>query len=84
MNAPAEVAHLGVYLSAYLAPFQQWLADENVTEILVNAPGEVWTESAGTFGMTRHDAPEIDVVSRNCSMLYCLNGRVFAGVLVAA
>ncbi|MCH8617393.1 P-type DNA transfer ATPase VirB11 [Sphingomonas sp. SM33] len=62
MNAPAEVARLGVYLSAYLAPFQQWLADENVTEILVNAPGEVWTESAGTFGMTRHDAPEIDDV----------------------
>jgi type IV secretion system protein VirB11 len=62
MNASAEVAHLGVYLSAYLAPFQQWLADENVTEILVNAPGEVWTESAGVFGMTSHDAPEIDDV----------------------
>ena len=47
MNAPAEVAQLGVYLSAYLAPFQQWLDDENVTEILVNQPGEVFTESAG-------------------------------------
>ncbi|NUT00127.1 MAG: P-type DNA transfer ATPase VirB11 [Sphingomonas sp.] len=62
MNAPAEVANLGVYLSAYLAPFQQWLADENVTEILVNAPNEVWTESAGIAGMTRHDAPGIDDV----------------------
>jgi type IV secretion system protein VirB11 len=63
MNAaPAEVANLVVYLSAYLAPFQQWLADENVTEILVNAPNEVWTESAGTAGMTRHDAPGIDDV----------------------
>jgi type IV secretion system protein VirB11 len=60
--APNEVAHLGVYLSAYLAPFQQWLADENVTEILVNAPGEVWTESSGTAGMARHEAPEIDDV----------------------
>jgi len=58
----AEVAHLGVYLSAYLAPFQQWLADENVTEILVNAPGEVWTESSGAAGMARHEAPEIDDV----------------------
>ena len=60
--ASADVAHLGVYLSAYLAPFQQWLADENVTEILVNAPGEVWTESSGVAGMAKHDASEIDDV----------------------
>jgi type IV secretion system protein VirB11 len=60
--APGEVAHLGVYLSAYLAPFQQWLSDENVTEILVNAPGEVWTESSGVAGMARHEAPGIDDV----------------------
>ena len=62
MNAPAEVAQLGVYLSAYLAPFQQWLDDENVTEILVNQPGEVWTESAGSAGMAQHDAQGIDDV----------------------
>ena len=62
MNAPAEVAQLGVYLSAYLAPFQQWLDDENVTEILVNQPGEVWTESAGSAGMAQNDAPGIDDV----------------------
>ena len=62
VSAPAEVAHLGVYLSAYLAPFQQWLSDENVTEILVNMPGEVWTESSGVAGMTRHEAPGIDDV----------------------
>ena len=61
-TAPADVAHLGVYLSAYLAPFQQWLADENVTEILVNQPGEIWTESAGKAGMARHEAPGIDDV----------------------
>ena len=61
-SPPAEIAHLGVYLSAYLAPFQQWLSDENVTEILVNQPGEVWTESAGQAGMVRHDAPGIDDV----------------------
>jgi type IV secretion system protein VirB11 len=61
-TAPADVAHLGVYLSAYLTPFQQWLADENVTEILVNQPGEVWTESAGKAGMARHEASGIDDV----------------------
>ena len=62
MSATAEVTPLGVYLSAYLAPFRQWLADENITEILVNRPGEVWTESAGTAGMARHDAAGIDDV----------------------
>jgi len=62
VSATAEVTSLGVYLSAYLAPFQQWLDDENTTEILVNQPGEVWTESAGTMGMARHEAPGIDDV----------------------
>jgi type IV secretion system protein VirB11 len=62
MNAAAEVTHLGVYLSAYLAPFDKWLSDENVTEILVNRPSEVWTESAAAPGMARHEAPEIDDV----------------------
>ena len=61
-NAPADVAHLGVYHSASLAPFQQWLADEIFTEILVKQPGEVWTESAGKAGMARHEAPGIDDV----------------------
>lgn len=62
MSQAAEVTPLGVYLSAYLAPFQHWLADENITEILVNQPGEVWTESAGSVGMARHEAPGIDDV----------------------
>jgi len=62
VSASAGVTQLGVYLSAYLAPFQRWLADENVTEILVHAPEEVWTESAGAPGMVRHEAPGIDDV----------------------
>ena len=36
-----------VYLDAYLKPFQPWLCRDDVTEILVNAPGEVWIERAG-------------------------------------
>ncbi|SEN78052.1 type IV secretion system protein VirB11 [Sphingomonas gellani] len=47
-----------VYLAAYLAPFAGWLADEAVTEILVNRPGEVWVEAAGT--MRREEVPAID------------------------
>lgn len=49
----------GVYLDAYLAPLQPWLGCEDVTEILVNRPGEIWVEAAGK-GMERHDLPAID------------------------
>lgn len=49
----------GVYLDAYLAPLAPWLAREEVTEILVNRPGEIWVEAAGE-GMTRVDLPALD------------------------
>ena len=49
----------GVYLDAYLAPLQPWLGREDVTEILVNQPGEIWVESAGN-GMQRIALPEVD------------------------
>jgi len=47
-----------VYLDAYLAPFRPWLEREDVTEILVNRPGEVWIEEAGAPGMRRLALPE--------------------------
>ncbi|WP_298194317.1 P-type DNA transfer ATPase VirB11 [Novosphingobium sp.] len=50
----------GVYLTALLAPFNRWLERENVTEIMVNRPGEVWIESAGSDGLHREEAVEID------------------------
>ena len=49
-----------VYLEAYLAPFRRWLERDTVTEIMVNAPGEVWVEDASDPGMKRIDTPEID------------------------
>ena len=49
-----------VYLDAYLAPFRQWLDRDTVTEIMVNAPGEVWIEDATRPGMQRIEAPEVD------------------------
>lgn len=49
-----------VYLDAYLAPFRQWLDRDTVTEIMVNRPGEIWVEDAGTPGMQCIAAPEID------------------------
>ena len=56
---PMDLAE-GVYLSAYLRPFRRWLDREDVSEIIVNRPGEVWLEQAGAMHLQRHDAPEID------------------------
>ncbi|MDT7933832.1 MAG: P-type DNA transfer ATPase VirB11 [Sphingomonadaceae bacterium] len=60
MTTAAEVVPLpeGVYLSAHLAPFQPWLAREDVSEVMVNRPGELWVDGAG--GMARVDAPAVD------------------------
>jgi type IV secretion system protein VirB11 len=46
------------FLEAYLEPFRSWLGQDDVTELLVNRPGEVWIEQRGT--MTCHKAPKID------------------------
>lgn len=49
-----------VYLNSYLAPFGDWLASEDVTEILVNRPHEIWVERLGVAQMERYRAPQID------------------------
>jgi type IV secretion system protein VirB11 len=51
----------GVYLRTYLAPFAPWLERPEVTDILVNRPGEIWFETAGG-AMERADAPQIDAL----------------------
>lgn len=48
-----------VYLDAYLAPFRPWLERETVTELLINAPGELWVEDATQPGMQRIALPEL-------------------------
>lgn len=54
---PADLpARGGVYLAAFLAPFEAWLARADVTDILVNRPGEVWVETVGGT-VERHEAP---------------------------
>ncbi len=56
---PTAVIPLGgVFLDTYLAPFKPWLGREDVTEILVNRPGEVWIETAGQ-GMACHAVPAV-------------------------
>jgi len=49
----------GVYLGAYLRPFRQWLDRDDISEIIVNRPGEIWVESAGAMHLERHAAPDV-------------------------
>lgn len=60
MMSPVAGAPGNIYLNSYLAPFAEWLDAGDVTEILVNRPGEVWVERIGAAQMERHDAPSID------------------------
>lgn len=54
MNAaPARV-----YLDAYLRPLARWLDRPDVTDILINRPGEIWVETLGG-DMRPHAAPEL-------------------------
>ena len=48
----------GIYLDAYLSALAPWLAREDVTDILINKPGELWIESTDGH-MERVDAPQI-------------------------
>lgn len=50
----------GVYLAAYLRPFQPWLARDDVSEIIVNGAGNVWIEVEGAPELQRIDVPEIN------------------------
>jgi type IV secretion system protein VirB11 len=50
-----------VYLDAYLAPFATWLTQDDVTDVLVNRPGEVWVETSGG-GCVAFAAPELTEV----------------------
>ena len=48
-----------VYLHAYLAPLAPMLERDDVTDIFVNTPGELWVETVGG-GLERHLAPRLD------------------------
>ena len=51
----------GVYLDTYLSALAPWLTRDDVTDLLINRPGEVWIET--TSGMlTRIAAPQVTEV----------------------
>lgn len=58
---PDQKQFSSIYLQSYLEPFQPWLEADDITEILVNRPGEVWVERAGVPSMERHDVPKLDI-----------------------
>ncbi len=60
MTAETVPIEAGVYLRTYLQPFAGWLGQPDVTELLVNRPGELWVERAGGRAMERIEAPEIN------------------------
>lgn len=41
MNAPPR----NIYLESYLAPLGEWLVRDDVTDIFINRPGELWLET---------------------------------------
>ena len=58
---PDQKQFSSIYLQSYLEPLQPWLEADDITEILVNRPGEVWVERAGVASMERHDVPKLDI-----------------------
>lgn len=58
----APLAGEGAYLRTFLAPLASWLDRDDVTDILINRPGEVWFEAAGA-GLLRGEAPELTDVA---------------------
>lgn len=48
------------YLEAYFAPLQPWLNQDDVTELLINRPGEIWVERAGPGKMECAQVPQVD------------------------
>jgi type IV secretion system protein VirB11 len=50
----------GVYLRTYLTPFAPWLDRPDITDILVNKPGEVWIDGAN--GFEQFAAPDVTEV----------------------
>ena len=50
----------GYYLDSFLAPHAPVLKRKDVTDIWINRPGEVWTESTGG-GIERIEEPGLDL-----------------------
>ena len=52
----------GVYLDAYLSPLAPWLERDDITDLLINRPGEVWVETADGV-IACQNAPQLTEVA---------------------
>ena len=59
MSSAAAVPATGVYLRSCLAPLAGPLARPDVTDILINRPGELWLETVGG-AIERHEDASLD------------------------
>ena len=48
-----------VFVELALTLIRPWLDDDQVVEIVVNGPGEVWIERFGEAAMERHEVPSL-------------------------
>lgn len=71
MTGVAQIEPDGIYLRTFLKPIEPWLSRPDVTEILVNQPGEIWVETSGGGAMQR-----IEVAALTSLMLNRLAGQV--------
>jgi type IV secretion system protein VirB11 len=61
-------------LEHYLSPLAEYLADETLTEVVVNRPGEVWIE--GREGWIKHDADlSYDHCMQLATLIASFNGK---------
>lgn len=61
MSGAVKLGEGGVYLRAFLAPLAPWLERTDVTDILVNQPGELWFETRSS-PLTRAEAPDVSAL----------------------
>ena len=59
MSQVVELGGDGVYLRSFLKPLEPWLARNDVTEILVNQPNEIWIETNADARMQRIEVPDL-------------------------
>ena len=58
MKVGADIADTGTYLDSFLAPLAPALARDDVTDLYINRPGELWIETLGG-AIERHDMPTL-------------------------
>lgn len=58
-DASGDLSSEAIYLQRYLAPYLKHLDSDNISELCVNAPGELWIERAGEAFMERIADPNV-------------------------